>query len=113
MSDAPEGFDLGKLMNAAKSFKEKLGNVQEKLERVTVEAQSGGGMVTVKANAHGEVLQITIDAEACDPKDVEMLQDLIVAAVNAALKKAREKAQEEMQGEVFRVAGIPLGGLFK
>jgi hypothetical protein len=112
MTDNPQNFDLSKILQAAQQVKDKLGNMQEKLARVTVEAESGGGMVKVKANGRGEVLAVRIDPEVVDPEDVGMLEDLTVAAVNQALKKAQEKAREEMQGEISQASGMPIPGMF-
>ncbi|MCK5146978.1 YbaB/EbfC family nucleoid-associated protein [bacterium] len=81
--------------------------VQAALEDMTVEATSGGGMVTVVMNGQQKIKSIKIDAEAVDPEDVEMLEDLIVAAVNQGLEKSKEMAQEETS----KVAGGMLGGL--
>ena len=81
--------------------------VQESLETMTVEATSGGGMVTVVMNGKQKMVSVKIDPEAVDPQDVEMLEDLVVAATNQALEKSQALAQEEMG----KVAGGMLGGL--
>ena len=81
--------------------------LQEDLEGMTVEGSAGGGMVTVTANGKQKVLSVKIDAEVVDPEDVEMLEDLITAAMNQALDKSREMAQEAMQN----IAGGMLGNL--
>jgi DNA-binding YbaB/EbfC family protein len=113
MSDEPNQFDLGKMLEAAQKMKAKLDDVQQKLGHLTVEADAGGGMVTVTANCAGDIVEIKIEPQAVDPRDVPMLQDLIVAAANRALEKARQKAKEEMQGEVARAAGgFPIPGIF-
>ena len=109
----PGQFDLSKMLQAAQQVKTKLDDVQEKLRQLTVEADSGGGMVTVTASCAGEIVKVKIDPAVADPEEIDMLQDLIVAACNMALQKGRDKAKEEMQGEVARVAGIlPIPGLF-
>ena len=82
--------------------------MQEELESAVVEATSGGGAVKVVVSGKLAIESLTIDPEAVSPDDVEMLQDLIAAAVNQAQRRAREMAQEEMQ----KLSGIPLGGLF-
>jgi DNA-binding YbaB/EbfC family protein len=107
-------FDLGKMLQAAQQVKSKLDDVQQKLGQLTVEADAGGGMVTVKANAAGEVMEVRIDPTVVDPEELDMLQDLIVAACNMALEKGRQRAKEEMQNEVSRVAPFfpPIPGLF-
>ncbi len=81
--------------------------VQKKLEEMTVEGSAGGGMVTVKVNGKQKILSVTLDKEVVDPEDCEMLEDLIMAAVNQGLDKSREMAQEEMK----KIAGGMLGNL--
>ena len=88
---------LGQLMKQAQKFQEKLAQVQEELENIEVEGTSGGGMVTVVANGKQEVVQVKIDPEVVNPDDVEMLEDLIVAAVNQARERAQEMAEEKMR----------------
>ncbi len=75
----------------------KIAKMQEELRQKTVEVSSGGGMVRVSCNGQQEILSITIDPELLEEKDVEMLQDLILVAVNEALNRSREMAQEELQ----------------
>jgi len=70
--------------------------IQEELATKTVEATSGGGMVTAVVNGRHELVALTIERDVVDPGDIEMLQDLIVAAVNEGVRKAQEMAQEEM-----------------
>ena len=77
--------NMNNLMKQAKKMQEQMERMQEELEEKTVDATVGGGMVTVVANGKKEVLSIEIQEEAVDPDDVEMLQDLILAAVNEAL----------------------------
>jgi DNA-binding YbaB/EbfC family protein len=101
---------LGNLMKQAQMMQEKMQKVQEEAARTTVEASAGGGMVTVTANGRMEVLSIKIEKEAVDPNDVEMLQDLVAAAVNEALRKAQDMMNEEM-GKVTGGLGLPgMGG---
>ena len=87
---------LGQMMKQAQKMQAKIMKIQEEMAERSVEASSGGGMVTVTANGKQEVLAIRIEPEVVDPEDVEMLQDLVVAAVNEALKKAQEMVAEEM-----------------
>jgi DNA-binding YbaB/EbfC family protein len=87
---------LGQMMKQAQKMQAKIMKIQEEMGERSVEAASGGGMVTVTANGKQEVLSIRIEPEVVDPEDVEMLQDLVVAAVNEALKKAQEMVAEEM-----------------
>jgi len=79
-------------------MQEQLARIQEEAGNKTVEATSGGGMVTVIANGRQEILSIKIEKEVINPEDAEMLQDLIVAATNEALRKARDMMAEEMKG---------------
>ncbi|HLB25231.1 MAG TPA: YbaB/EbfC family nucleoid-associated protein [Nitrospirota bacterium] len=103
---------LGDLMKQAQVMQERLAKVQEEAAARTVEASSGGGMVTVTANGRMEVVSVRIEKEAVNPDDVEMLQDLVAAAANEALKKAQEMMSEEM-GKVTGGLGIPgMGGGF-
>ncbi|MBQ2042154.1 MAG: YbaB/EbfC family nucleoid-associated protein [Firmicutes bacterium] len=83
---------------------------QEEIEKKEAEAGAGGGAVTVKVNGKHELVSVTIKPEACDPEDVEMLQDMIVAAANEAMRQIDEIAEKEMSG-VTGGMGLP-GGLF-
>lgn len=109
----PGGFpgmgNMNQLMKQAKKLQEQMAKLQEELEQKTVEASAGGGVVTVVANGKKEVLEIKIAPEAVDPDDVEMLQDLILAAVNEALRRAEEMVQEEMSK---LTGGLSIPGLF-
>src|SRR5512143_645023 len=101
---------LGNLMKQAQMMQEKMARIQEEAAAKTVEASAGGGMVTVTANGRMEVVSIKIEKEVVDPADVDMLQDLVAAAVNEALKKAQEMMSEEM-GKVTGGLGLPgMGG---
>jgi len=88
--------NLGSIMKQAQKMQAQIAKIQEELALKTVEASAGGGMVTVVANGKQEIVSIKIEPEVVDPKDVEMLQDLVVAAVNEALRKAQEMVAEEM-----------------
>lgn len=88
--------DMGKMMKQARKLQQQMGKLQEELGSKTVEASTGGGMVTVMATGKREILSIEISPEVVDPDDVEMLQDLTLAAVNEALRKAEELATTEM-----------------
>ena len=89
--------NLGSIMKQAQKMQAQIAKIQEELALKTVEASAGGGMVTVVANGKQEIVSIKIEPEVVDPKDVEMLQDLVVAAVNEALRKAQEMVAEEMR----------------
>jgi DNA-binding YbaB/EbfC family protein len=97
---------MGQLLKQAQKFQAKMAELQEELNQRTVEASAGGGMVTVVANGKQEVLSIAIDPEVVDPTDVEMLQDLILAAVNDALSRAKDMTNEEM-GKLTKGMNIP------
>ncbi|NLJ40103.1 MAG: YbaB/EbfC family nucleoid-associated protein [Clostridiales bacterium] len=101
--------NMNNLMKQAKKMQEQMVKVQEELEEKTVEASAGGGMVTVIANGKKEIMEIAIDPMAVDPDDVEMLQDLIMAAANEALRMADEMVQSEM-GKITGGMGLP--GMF-
>ena len=90
-----KGF--GNLMRQAQQLQAKMLKVQEEMATRTAEAAAGGGMVTAVANGRQELVSIKVEKEVVNPEDVEMPQDLIVAAVNAALKKAQEMVSEEMK----------------
>ncbi len=104
--------NMGQLMKQAQQFQTKMAKLQEELGDKTVEASSGGGMVTVVVNGKQELLSLSIDNEVIDPGDSEMLQDLIIAAVNDAMSKAKEMMNDGM-GELTKGMNIPgLPGLF-
>jgi DNA-binding YbaB/EbfC family protein len=101
--------NIKKMLKQAQEMQAKL---QQEVEEMTVEATAGGGMVTVSMRGNKEVLGVNIDPEAVDPDDLEMLQDLIMAAVNEAGRKVDEALQEKM-GSMTGGMGLPpgLGGL--
>lgn len=88
--------NMNQMMKQVKKMQAEMLKAQEELGNKTVEGTAGGGVVTVTANGHKKVLGISIQPEAVDPDDVEMLEDLILAAVNDALNKAEELATENM-----------------
>lgn len=98
--------NMGQIMKQAQKFQTKMAKLQEELSERTVEASAGGGMVVVVANGGQDVLSVKIDPEVVDPDDVEMLQDLIMAAVNDALNKAKAMMNEEM-GQLTKGMNIP------
>jgi DNA-binding YbaB/EbfC family protein len=99
------GFNLQELMSQAKKQYEGL---QKKMQETVVEASSGGGTVTVKMDGRKQVLKLTIDPEAVKAGDVEMLQDLVMAAVNEAGRKVDEAMQSSLGG---MMGGLGLSGL--
>lgn len=100
------GFDVNRMMKQAQKMQSDMKKVQEELANSIVEAASGGGMVKVVATGAQEVKSIEIKPEAVDPDDVEMLQDLVLAAVNEALRKSRELAASEM-AKITGGLGLP------
>jgi DNA-binding YbaB/EbfC family protein len=88
--------NMGNLMKKAQQLQEKMTKLQEELGEKTVETSSGGGMVAVVANGKQEIVSIEIDPEVIDANDIEMLEDLVLAAVNDALHQARQMVSEEM-----------------
>ena len=97
---------MGNLMKQAQKLQTKMLNLQEELADKTVETTTGGGMVKVVANGRQQILSIEIEKEVVDPEDVEMLQDLIMAAVNDALVKSQDMVQSEM-GKLTGGMNIP------
>ena len=89
-------LDLSELLAKARDVQAQAGRLQEKLSKQVVDASAGGGMVTARANGALEIVGIQIDPAVLDPQDLDMLQDLVVAACAAAQKKAREAASEEV-----------------
>ena len=107
------GNNMANMMKQAQKMQAEMAKVQEELAEKVVDATVGGGAVSVSVNGKKEVLSISIKPEVVDPDDVEMLQDLILAAVNEALRKADEMADGEM-GKITGGlgGGGGLGGLF-
>lgn len=104
--------NMGQLMKQAQQFQAKMAKMQEELGDRTVEASAGGGMVAVTANGRQELVSVRIDREVVDPDDIEMLQDLVLAAVNDALTQAKNMVNEEM-GKLTKGLNMPgLPGLF-
>ena len=101
-------FGLKDLIQQAQGLQSKVAALQEELAEKVVTGSSGGDMVKVEANGAQEILSITIEKELLDPADPEMVQDLVVAAVNDALKKSRELMAQEMSK---LTGGLPIPGL--
>jgi len=101
--------NMGKLMKQVQKMQEEMLKLQEELKQRTVEATAGGGAVKAVANGKKELVEIKIEKDVVDPEDVEMLQDLILAAVNEALNKAEEMVSTEM-GKL--TGGLNIPGLF-
>ena len=105
------GFDLNQLMQQAQQMQEQMKRAQAELANEVVEASAGGGMVTVKATGAGEIKQITIDPKAIDPDDPELLEDMVLAAVNEALRSAQNLMQSKLGGALGGLGGLGLPGL--
>jgi hypothetical protein len=101
--------DLGKLMKQAQQVQERLAEMQARLAERTIEASSGGGMVAVVMNGKHEIVSLKIDPEVVNPADVEMLEDLVVAALNEARGRVDEMIRTEMSQ---LTGGMPMPGLF-
>ena len=102
-------MNMNKLMKQAKQMQAKMSKVQDELEEKTVEATAGGGAVKVVVNGKQEVLDLEIDPDAVDPDDVEMLEDLILAAVNEGMREVQDMIDDEM-GQV--TGGMNMPGMF-
>ncbi len=90
-------FNINDIMGKMQEMQQRLQDAKSRLDTVIAEAESGGGMVRVKANANHKILAVTIDPDMVDKNDMEILQDLITAAVNKAIEKAEMMGKEEMQ----------------
>jgi hypothetical protein len=104
---------LGDLMRQAQKMQEEMMKAQEEAKKKTVEATAGGGMVTVVASGAGEIVSIKIEKDVVNPEDVEMLQDLIIAAANEALRRAQELVSNEMSKLTGGLQIPGMGGLGK
>ena len=102
-------MDMNKMLKQVQEMQEQMARAQEELAAETVEASAGGGMVRVKATGAGELTEIKIAPEAIDPEDPEMLEDLVLAAVNEALRNAQDLMQSKLGGALGGAGG--LGGL--
>ena len=102
-------MDMNQIMKQAQQFQQKLGEMQGELAQKQVTSTVGGGMVTATVNGKHELIGLKIEKEVIDPNDSDMLQDLIVAAVNDAMKQAQDMIQSEM---AKLTGGIKIPGLF-
>ncbi len=101
--------NMKEMMRQAQMLQKKMANLQEELARREVEASAGGGMVKVVANGKPSIVSVTIEKEVVDPDDVDMLQDLVVAAVNEALARSKEMVDSEMAKVT---GGLKMPGMF-
>ena len=105
------GMNPQKMMKQMQKMQEDMQRVQLELQQESVTASAGGGAVTARVSGGLEVLEITIDPEAVDPEDLEMLQDVIVAAVNEAMRAAQQLAQDRLGAITGGLSGMGLPGL--
>jgi nucleoid-associated protein EbfC len=105
----PGGFDMNALMKQAQQMQADMAKAQEQLAAEEVEASAGGGMVKVKMTGDLKLKSIEIDPEAVDPEDSEMLADMVMAAVNEAIRAAQELATSKMGGITGGLGGLGMG----
>jgi len=104
-------MDFEKLMKQAQQMQEQVAKAQEELASETVQASAGGGMVVVKATGALEITEIKISPEATDPDDPELLADMVLAAVNEALRSAQQLVETKLGGAMGGMQGLGLPGL--
>ena len=104
-------MDPNKMMAQLGKMQEQMARAQEELKTEYIEHSAGGGAVTVKVSGALEIAEITIKPEAIDPDDPEMLQDLLVSAVNGALNAAQQLQQQRMMGQLGGMGGLGIPGL--
>ncbi len=102
-------MDMNKMLQQVQEMQAQMAKAQEELANEVVESSAGGGMVRVKATGAGDIVEIKIAPEAIDPEDPEMLEDLVLAAVNEALRNAQDLMQSKLGGAMGGAGG--LGGL--
>ena len=104
-------MDINKMLKQVEQMQAEMAKAQEELAKETVEASAGGGMVTVKATGALEITEIKIDPQAIDPDDPELLADMVLAAVNEAIRSAQGLAQSKLGGAIGDLGGLGLPGL--
>ena len=104
-------MDLNKLMKQAQEMQAQMAKAQEELKNETVEASAGGGMVTVKATGALEIVEIKISPDAIDPDDPDLLADMVLAAVNEALRSAQSLVESKLGSAMGGLQGLGLPGL--
>jgi nucleoid-associated protein EbfC len=104
-------MDLNKLMKQAQEMQAQMAKAQEELKNETVEASAGGGMVTVKATGALEIIEVKIAPEAVDPDDPDLLADMVLAAVNEALRSAQSLVESKLGSAMGGLQGLGLPGL--
>ena len=103
-----DGVNMQQLIQLSQQMQSRMSDMQEKLARETLVAASGGGMVEVTVDGQGNIKGVSIDPAVVDPEEVEMLEDLIVAAASAAQRRAKDRMESEMRQAA---GGLPLPGL--
>ena len=103
------GLNYGDLMKQAKAMQRQLEQIQEELKSLVFEASSGGGVIKVKANGDQEIIEVKINKEMFDPEDIEMLEDMVMVAVNDAIGQAKAEYQSKMGG---MTGGMNIPGMF-
>jgi DNA-binding YbaB/EbfC family protein len=106
----PQPPNLNQMMKQVQQMQAEMAKAQEELKSATVEASAGGGMVHVKMSGELQLLELKIDPEAVDPEDVELLQDMVQAALNEAIRSAQELAASKMNAAAGGLGGLG-GGL--
>jgi DNA-binding YbaB/EbfC family protein len=104
----PQPPNINKMLKQVQQMQADMAQAQDQLKNEVVEASAGGGMVTVKVTGDLEIKEIKIDPDAVDPEDVELLQDMVLAATNEAIRSAQELANRKLGG---LTGGLDLGGL--
>jgi DNA-binding YbaB/EbfC family protein len=107
----PGGLDLNAMMQQVQKMQTEMAEAQDKLKDEIVEASAGGGMVKVKMSGDLKLLEIAIDPEAIDPSDAELLQDMVLAAVNEAVRSGQELASNKLGGIGGGLGGLGLPGI--
>jgi DNA-binding YbaB/EbfC family protein len=105
------GMDMNKLLQQVGEMQEQMQQAQSELDSEVVESSAGGGMVSVKATGAGEIKEIKIDPKAIDPNDPELLADMVLAAVNEALRSAQQLVETKLGGAMGGMQGLGLPGL--
>jgi DNA-binding YbaB/EbfC family protein len=107
----PGGVDINSMMKQLQQVQADMASAQEKLKDEVVEASAGGGMVRVKMSGDLRLLEVAIDPDAADPEEVEMLSEMVMAAVNEALRSAQELAANKLGGITGGLGGLGLPGV--
>ena len=111
MPGGPGGMDMGAMMKQVQQMQADMLKAQEELKDEIVDASAGGGMIKVTMSGDLELKSVEIDPDAVDPSDVEMLQDMVMAAVNEVLRAAQERANSKLGGATGGMGGLGLPGM--